>query len=233
MKPKLHFQRKYLPVLAVFAAKDDVRYYLNGFHIKPHPDKGVILTATDGHRIVTIHDIEGESNGEYIFPISKQLLAAAKKTGGLRFPNNRIEIVEHELRIHCLEDYIDDKRAAAKAVVVGYVEYINPIDGKFPNAGALFKKVKVFPSDKLCFNAKLLGDLSVIAANQQVPIIKMAIQGNEKALIAIGGFFNEIVAMVMSARDEDPFPAIPEFCQFAGHSKQPDNTEADKNKEAA
>ena len=76
---KTKFNIEYLPMLAAFAAKQDARYYLNGFHVKPHPEKGVILTATDGHCLVTIHDEDGFTDGDYIYPISKELLKAANK----------------------------------------------------------------------------------------------------------------------------------------------------------
>lgn len=61
---KTKFNIEYLPMLAAFAAKNDVRYFLNGFHVKPHPEKGVILTATDGHCLINIHDEDGFSDGE-------------------------------------------------------------------------------------------------------------------------------------------------------------------------
>lgn len=40
----------------VCVSTEDVRYYINGVHIEPHPDKGAVLVATDGHRMLVCHD---------------------------------------------------------------------------------------------------------------------------------------------------------------------------------
>lgn len=39
---------------------EETRYYLNGVFIAPHPEKGVLLTATDGHRLMTLYDASGK-----------------------------------------------------------------------------------------------------------------------------------------------------------------------------
>jgi hypothetical protein len=36
-------------------SKEETRYYLNGVHIQPHPREGVIIVATDGHRLAALH----------------------------------------------------------------------------------------------------------------------------------------------------------------------------------
>lgn len=54
-------QAKYLPLLGEFRAKDrEVRYYLRGIYIEPHETDGAYLVATDGHRIVVVHDEHAE-----------------------------------------------------------------------------------------------------------------------------------------------------------------------------
>ena len=50
---------------ALFAAvrtamsKEETRYYLRGVFVEPHPYGGVLLVATDGHRLGIAHDPEG------------------------------------------------------------------------------------------------------------------------------------------------------------------------------
>lgn len=39
---------------------EETRYYLNGVFVAPHPVKGVLLTATDGHRLITLYDEAGK-----------------------------------------------------------------------------------------------------------------------------------------------------------------------------
>lgn len=50
--------RKFLAA-SLFAAKEDVRFYLKGVHIERHPKCGVVLVATDGITMIAIHDPEG------------------------------------------------------------------------------------------------------------------------------------------------------------------------------
>src|SRR5450759_523711 len=55
---------------------EETRYYLNGVYIAPHPDKGVILTATDGHRLISLHDEAGKCSAAKIVNIDPQATAA-------------------------------------------------------------------------------------------------------------------------------------------------------------
>lgn len=43
----------------VCVSTEETRYYLNGVHVEPHPGGGALLVATDGHRMLVIHDREG------------------------------------------------------------------------------------------------------------------------------------------------------------------------------
>lgn len=35
---------------------EETRYYLNGVHLEPHPCGGAFMVATDGHRLIVVHD---------------------------------------------------------------------------------------------------------------------------------------------------------------------------------
>ena len=60
---KLIFKAKYLPMLARFMAKGDIRYYLNGIHAEPADIGGVYLVACDGNSMLCIHDKDGSISG--------------------------------------------------------------------------------------------------------------------------------------------------------------------------
>lgn len=73
---------KYFAAINLFAADRDVRYYLNGVFIEPHPEKGVLIVATDGHRLGMIHDPSGFTDRPIIVgSISKALAAACSARG--------------------------------------------------------------------------------------------------------------------------------------------------------
>lgn len=67
--------------VSVAVSTEETRYYLNGVNVEQHPVKGVILTATDGHRLLCAHDENGETDGAYIVPAGKDLIRATKIGG--------------------------------------------------------------------------------------------------------------------------------------------------------
>lgn len=77
----IQFQAKYLPALAVFMAKCDIRYYLNGISVRPHREGGVVLAATDGHRMLVIHDIHGYCDEEVICRVAPGMGRFCSKEG--------------------------------------------------------------------------------------------------------------------------------------------------------
>lgn len=76
---------KYFAAINLFSANCDVRYYLNGVFIEPHPEKGVIIVATDGHFLGLIHDPEGFVDRPIIVGgISKPLISACSVMGSAK-----------------------------------------------------------------------------------------------------------------------------------------------------
>lgn len=70
----------YLAAMTFFAAKEDVRYYLNGITIEPHPEQGVILMATNGHVLAAVHDPEGWCERKIILANPSKAMFGALKT---------------------------------------------------------------------------------------------------------------------------------------------------------
>jgi DNA polymerase III sliding clamp (beta) subunit (PCNA family) len=57
---------------------EETRYYLNGVHVEPHPVKGAILVATDGHRMLIAHDKDGSCSGPIIVQMPRFALAQCR-----------------------------------------------------------------------------------------------------------------------------------------------------------
>lgn len=71
---------KLFRVASMFAGKNQVRTYLNGVRIEKAKE-GVILVATDGHRMIVINDREGKIEGEPLtLKVTKHFIDATKKT---------------------------------------------------------------------------------------------------------------------------------------------------------
>lgn len=226
---RVRISREYIQILAAFMAKEDIRYYLNGFHVKPHPVNGTVLTATNGHRVVTIHDEDGIADGEYIFPISKGLLAASKKrpprksampARWVQYIDNRFivcpEVGEHHEQAGFLVD------ESVYQVAAYYVEYVKPIDGVYPDVARVFSELKPQATDVCAFNCSYISELKFIAASTRAPIVDIVMCGKDNAMIAIGGLKREMLALVMPARgnfDSVEQFAMPAHAKFAGHQK--------------
>lgn len=77
---KASISARYLPMIALFAAKQDIRYYLNGVYVCPAPEHlgGIYLVGTNGHVMAVIHDKEGTIEGaeSLIFRVTDGLVRA-------------------------------------------------------------------------------------------------------------------------------------------------------------
>lgn len=61
-----------------FISREKTRYYLNGVHIEPHVNGGVLMVATDGHTLAAVYDPTGIADGPHICPVSPRLRQAAR-----------------------------------------------------------------------------------------------------------------------------------------------------------
>lgn len=84
MKVIARVNPRYFAAINLFAADKDVRYYLCGVRIEPHPEKGVVLIATNGHVMGVAHDPDGFCSEPIIVgDISKQLITACCARNGI------------------------------------------------------------------------------------------------------------------------------------------------------
>jgi DNA polymerase-3 subunit beta len=143
---EIRFDAKFAAVLDQFKATNDVRYYLNGVFVSPHPEKGVILAATDGHTMVIIHDPDGSCDSEQIFPLTKALVAASKKRlKGLGKPE-AVELIGDAAFVRSFMHQDFDPEITSNDV---YVEHNRAIEGNFPSISKFISEEKPNP----CFIA--------------------------------------------------------------------------------
>ena len=138
---KAKFNAKIFSVACMFSSKDDVRYYLQGVFIEKAKE-GVILTATDGHRLISINDKEGELKGDPILvKNNKFLLSLCKKVKG--------EKSERTVSIDGFSATVrNDKELATVSDIL--------IDGTFPKWMSFVPKIdKPSPA---AYNASYLND---------------------------------------------------------------------------
>ncbi|MCH4543171.1 DNA polymerase III subunit beta family protein [Ochrobactrum sp. A-1] len=129
---------------------EETRYYLNGVQIERHPVKGVFLVATDGRRMVVIHDESGSIEGDSrIVRLDKVALTACK--AGKGEAKDRILVVSGANAT--VTSYDDLPVHAAYGVV---------IDGTFPDWRRIARP-NLSSVGAAAYNPKHLADFGKVA----------------------------------------------------------------------
>ncbi len=98
---------KYFAAINLFSAVQDVRYYLNSVYVEPHPEKGVVIVATNGHVMGLIHDPDGWAERPIIVgSITKALTSACMSKGSKKEATvpTALFISERGAVVHCGEE---------------------------------------------------------------------------------------------------------------------------------
>lgn len=196
------FRAKYLPILALFAAKQDVRYYLQGFLIEPAPRSvgGVFMVATDGCTAVVIHDPEGSATEKAIVPLPKELLPKVKndKSDKLLGTERFVDITDSEMWI---TSWPDKKKRIGVA--------INLIDGVFPNFSRILPDYSSLgPVDFVTVNPEYLTRVQkavgMLPASKRYPCVTFRAQSNDRSIYGFtgNGDNDQIVFIIMPMRGE-------------------------------
>tara|TARA_R110000868_G_scaffold148578_1_gene370569 strand:+ start:749 stop:1393 length:645 start_codon:yes stop_codon:yes gene_type:complete len=133
---KITIDHSVIKALLICAAKQDVRYYLNGVLVDARANGDVILVTTDGHRLlaypVAVDAIEALAPGEYVIP--REALEAVKPCKAGR------HVLPITIEIVTAPDQPDPERTGVtikgktSITVTGATSTVTPlIDGKFPD----------------------------------------------------------------------------------------------------
>lgn len=198
---------KDLARVAPFAAKQDVRYYLNGVCIEP-ADGGSVIVATNGHMMAALFSAGTRVERTIIVPVNTAFL-------------NKIRAMGIEGTID-----LENEKAFPILRMRGEVRYVHPqtiLDGKFPD----WRRV-VGRSEDLAEG---------IPGSYNVKYLKTAIQATDSALDndRYSGirFFHkkedplnsplvirpqyrdasDLVVLVMPMRGEEKIPSIPSWAE--------------------
>jgi DNA polymerase III sliding clamp (beta) subunit (PCNA family) len=185
-------------------SSEEARYYLNGVYVQPHPEKGALLIATDGHRMMVAHDEDGECSTPAIVRLPKDALAFKFKE-----PH-----VEPKLSV-------DSDGIATLATFRSENSVI--IDGTYPDWSAVVRpmlenaKKRFYGKEMLgaaSFNGKYLSDFGSIAAflknEKTAPIRVVSHNEHDPAIILFPGRVN-VFGVLMPMRTSVPGNAIPSF----------------------
>lgn len=189
-------------IVSDFISTEATRYYLNGVLIQKHQLKGVNLVATDGHRMMVIHDEDGETTLEdVIVRLDKATMNACKPTKGDASP--RLLKIEGEGFASVIFDPKENYSVAQCKDCI--------IDGTFPDWR------RVIPRDDIehapaTFNGKYIVDFCKAAegmAVTKVGPVRIISKGDGPALIRFSkapNAFGVLMPMRGGEHDENTLP---------------------------
>lgn len=182
-----------------FAAVEDVRYYLNGIHIRPAPTGGIIIEASDGHTAALFHDPAGECDKPAIIKLSPD---AAKHCARRKHDRGDRQLI------------VDGERAAI--VCDGEEQFVQPgdcrIDGKFPDITSVIAKLGVLvPGTPPTFDERLLRRFTFDKRDTQYGGLQLFHQpkdGGYSAIVIRVPLYPEFIGLLMPMHMDamDPLP---------------------------
>lgn len=200
---------------ATVAGMDDMRYYLKGVRIEPHPLAGAIIVATDGRRAIVAHDENGVADKPCILDLPKFVMAECKTPK--MFQTERNVIVDVEANCATIEEVqtFRDGEKSEKSVVTSYkvlIDHNEYVDWK----RVIPREVK--PATATAFNPKYLRQMATLAtdisktvkgAQTSFSIFTTQDDGQGPAVVRFEGVEN-IFAVMMPMRTVASKP-IPSF----------------------
>lgn len=131
MEPLARVTPRIFAAIDNFAAKNDVRYYLNGICIQRNPAGGIVVVATDGHVFGAIDDPDGwiaDGHNELIVARpTKRMVSAIKGKHKSLVPVDRLLIMKNCQVLACGEDVPPFDSASV------FSDASEIIDAKFPD----------------------------------------------------------------------------------------------------
>lgn len=198
---RINFTPKYLPILDLFKAKGDIRYYLNGVYVEKAPQGGVYLVATDGHTLVCIYDKDGLIEGaeSAIVKIEPGLVAAAKKPLAQRVsaPTYAVMVRRNRAMLAIPDSEEELFLQAGKCL----------IEGKFPNWRKVlpsdFAKLKPGAFSDCVVNPLYMARFAEIKSDRRYAAIALWQEAPDKAIVVQAEGLPEAVFLVMPMKRDD------------------------------
>lgn len=149
MESKIGFNPKWIKAAAVIAARNDIRYYLNGVLVEVLKDEAR-LVSTDGHRMLILR---------------KTVPAAAP--GRFIVPHDVIDMLKPHPKYKLDAEFTYNPDSTTARVTMEYMTIgiqFNPIDGKYPDYDKTLHKASVKPSGEVAtFNPTYVTDFKSAA----------------------------------------------------------------------
>ena len=141
-------------------SKEETRYYLNGVKIEAHPEKGALLIATDGHRMVVAHDEAGVCEGEAIVAIPAFVRAQCRNAK--MFKPFRVLEIDPERRTASLREVTPEEKGRPEKTEDIVTAYGVIIDGAFPDWRRVVPAGGPSTGEYAAFNPRLMKEIAAL-----------------------------------------------------------------------
>ena len=213
-----HFAAAYL-----FASTEQTRYYLCGVLVEPHPDGGVLLVATDGHRMVAIRDDEGETNGTWICAAPREILALCRKPAKrFEFAPGHIHFVDtitYVTAVSFCPDADKEQEWADPSKIDKHhlgIAYAPPIDGTYPDWRVVFRRSNQSESSSYVnLNGEFLADFSraakILSGGMTSAITLTLLAPADPVLVNVETIEGKIAGLLMPMRGAGERQSVPDW----------------------
>lgn len=216
---------RYFAGIERFAGVKDVRYYICGVFIEPHPHGGVNIVATNGHIMGVAHDPDGWCAEPIIVgDITKPLLSACKKRGLPPARAERLWIAKDCAVVSSSQEIEPPPAPFGEAAL--HSSKISIIDGQFPDWRRFMPNDRtVRPAEFPAVNGRYLATvseavqiMSEIHPSLSVNSMRLYPAGdNQSVVVRIVGLdlVDRFVALVMPTQTDKLYTVLPDFVKHA------------------
>lgn len=221
---------------SIWQAVNDVRYYLNGIMVEPHPDGGVVVVATDGHTLFVGRDESGHISAKTIFKFSPRFLTECKKKPATGYSSRRVELDGRFAFVANKapgneEPFYDTGYENLTPEAAPAVEPINTIDGVFPNYQRVIPEKTSPLGAPTTLNAEYLARLpktaSALGISNKAPYLTMFACGEKPSetnehltIYRFTAPLQETLILIMPCRGDYIENGIPEWIPRPDETKQ-------------
>lgn len=206
-KLEIKCSAEYLLLVSKFVSRETHRFYLNGVNIEKHPTKkGVVITATDGHRLASMYDEDGRINGaaSAIIAVNQDMARALRHKKANEF--HQRGNVSHVLYGSNTEDINIDEIGDAHL----YTAYNKPIEGTFPDWRRVVPKT-FGPVKSMTFNHEYVrGFTSLLPKGEKSVTAFFSGDENSPVVFRLGAHGEKFIGVLMPMRGCFHKP-LPEF----------------------
>lgn len=209
-----------LRLATLFQSTESARIYLNGVHIAADGNKGVRLTATDGHRLIMFHDEAGFTMANCIIAFPKAARAAVKASKTKDFlwfgilgehdgtGRREARIIDATDGMRTMEEVQNAMEDPCDAAVL-WSGAVDLIAGQFPDMEKVIPDTRAEAAPGGYFNGKYFADFVAVASDlspKKSAVIRIFSDGNNAAYVDCGRA--DAMGILMPMRDSGISPLL-------------------------